>query len=157
MNTPWGPSQSHKYIAPGIIAVSTASHGGYYIWPHTLTKMPEALRAIRSPYAPEGWYEEDCDWVIVALAFPEHFPRETLEVAISMARSFARDGYLDPVGAWIDTDDPRAKQVHYIASLDEISRERYLAALARHDGQPVYGPLADHKTHDRTRCEGGSA
>jgi len=168
--TPWGRADHRSDVAKGIVRVSTSSHGGYYITPAKMADMPAALRAIRSPYVDAthpavggfglGWYEEDCDWIIVALAFPEHFPQDALTAAIAMARNARQPGtsyvaYLAPAGAWLDSDDPRAKQVHYLASLDEISRERYAAALARHDGQPVYGPLAAVARNDAEDAQRG--
>lgn len=68
MNTPWGKSQTKKVIAPGITFYSTASHGGYKVNKAQRDKMPAHL--INS----DGWYEEDCEWCKVALAFPEYFP-----------------------------------------------------------------------------------
>lgn len=67
MHTIWGPSQHCKTVADGIQQVSTASHGGY------------KLDAIRNALVPAymrqagGWYEEDCDWAIVAVIFPAAF------------------------------------------------------------------------------------
>jgi len=71
-HTPWGATQDTKQVAPGITRIDTASHGGYHLSAERLADMPEQLRRF-TPYAGEGWYEEDCDWAIVALAFPQHF------------------------------------------------------------------------------------
>lgn len=67
-STPWGPSQTAKKWAPGIMEYSTAGHGGFHLSPTRNAEMPEALRI------DDGWYEEDCDWALVAVAFPTVFP-----------------------------------------------------------------------------------
>lgn len=68
--TPWGYSQSATRIARGIMHYSTASHGGYHVSPTRLTAMGPLAE---SPFAGAGWFEEDCDWARVALAFPDEF------------------------------------------------------------------------------------
>jgi hypothetical protein len=35
-----------------------------------------------------GWYEEDVDWSIVALVFPQFFPAEALDQARGILRAF---------------------------------------------------------------------
>ena len=65
MHTPWGASQSVVPLAEGIISVSTASHGGVKLSPERQRAMPWAL-AMNEP-----WYEEDCDWSLVYLAFED--------------------------------------------------------------------------------------
>jgi len=71
-STPWGAAQDTKQVARGITRIDTASHGGYHLNAERLAAMPEQLRRI-TPFAGAGWYEEDCDWAIVAIAFPQHF------------------------------------------------------------------------------------
>ena len=66
-NTPWGPSQDSKEIAPGIVFYSTASHGGIHLAPTLNAQVADVWRR------EEGWYEEDCDWAIVAFTFPALF------------------------------------------------------------------------------------
>src|ERR1035438_5453954 len=63
-STPWGPSQQSKSYGPGIVSYSCAGHGGFHVSPTLNAAMPDYLRY------PEGWYEEDCAWALVALAFP---------------------------------------------------------------------------------------
>ncbi len=81
-STPWGMSQTFKQIAPGVIRYDTASHGGYHVDLERLLQMPEPLRSF-TPWAGANWYEEDCDWCIVALAFPQLFPTEYLPDAMA--------------------------------------------------------------------------
>ncbi len=67
MNSPWGPVQHQRIIAPGITQVSTAGHGGILLSPERQNAMPAALRRLHASY------EEDCEWALVALAFPDEF------------------------------------------------------------------------------------
>lgn len=87
MRTPWGTSDSHETIAPGIVFYSTPSHGGYHVSPALNRTMPESLRI------DGGWYEEDCDWARVPLAFPGHFQPETLEEARACLRAWCPRAY----------------------------------------------------------------
>lgn len=69
-NTPWGPAQGVERIADGIHNVYTSSHGGYHLSPERNEVVPSYMRC------EDGWYEEDCDWVIVATVFPTEFTAE---------------------------------------------------------------------------------
>lgn len=88
-STPWGkPDYPYpEQIADGIYWYSTPSHGGYWLSPERREQMPPALRAIRPFGGREGWYEEDCDWAIVALSFPEHFNEHAREAARDTAKA----------------------------------------------------------------------
>lgn len=70
-HSPWGPIQSATVLAPGIVSVSTAGHGGIWLSPEREAQIPENVRAIARQYAPSPWYEEDCDSAIVALWFAD--------------------------------------------------------------------------------------
>lgn len=83
--TPWGVADFVKVLAPGVVMVGTPSHGGIWLSRERCDAMPRELAGVVTfvesggPQAPrEGgrWYEEDCDVALVALAFPELFPRE---------------------------------------------------------------------------------
>jgi hypothetical protein len=78
-NTPWGAPQSIDDIGEGVCFVATASHGGYFVPPAINEKIPAAWRAISfNGQGAAGWYEEDCDWCMVALTFPSLFPAKAL-------------------------------------------------------------------------------
>lgn len=77
MNTPWGQSQSIDVLAHGIKHVTTAGHGGYWVPKAALSRIPAAHRAYAAKWSgSEQWYEEDCAWACVALAFPDCFPSD---------------------------------------------------------------------------------
>ena len=71
MLTPWGMSQQHVVIEPGLHDVSTASHGGFLVsksWAdkHLTNEAKEAGWEWGNYYA----FEEDCDWAIVVFEHP---------------------------------------------------------------------------------------
>lgn len=73
-HTPWGAAQHIEKEAEGIVWYSTASHGGYGLSEARLRAMPVEY-ARHTPFAGRGWYEEDCDWCLVWLSFPEDMRR----------------------------------------------------------------------------------
>ena len=76
-STPWGGSDhATQYGDGGVVFYSTPSHGGFFV--------PASLRKGMAPEYrnDDGWYEEDCEWAKVALAFPDLFtPRERAAAA----------------------------------------------------------------------------
>ncbi len=90
--TPWGQPQSTREIAPGIVRYDTASHGGYYVSPERVAEMPKPLQAFK-PWAGSNWYEEDCDWSIVALAFPQFFDGDAVPLALKTLKNYQPELY----------------------------------------------------------------
>ena len=84
--TPWGQSDYSRKIACGIISYSTPRHGGIHVSPDRLKTMPDYLRN------DSGWYEEDCEWCKVAIAFPEYFQKE-IESAKETLKHWLPDEY----------------------------------------------------------------
>jgi hypothetical protein len=68
-NSPWGKVDHTEEFAPGIWRVSTPGHGGFKLSPHRQRMMPDYMK--RSG----AWYEEDCEWALVALVFRDEFDR----------------------------------------------------------------------------------
>lgn len=66
----WGAVQQSKVLAPGILSVSTASHGGMLVEKQLNLLIPDYMRSS------DGAYEEDADWSIVATVFPHAFTKE---------------------------------------------------------------------------------
>lgn len=92
IETPWGVSQHITDYGEGIQFVTTASHGGFFLSHEAIARMPESLRAIRPWAGNTGWYEEDCDWSLVALSFPELFGPNDLMRAIYTAATQQKRG-----------------------------------------------------------------
>jgi hypothetical protein len=96
VETPWGPSQTIREIAPGITLYTTASHGGYYLSPERVAVMPKPLRDFKpftSGPGPGKWYEEDCDWAVIAVAFPQFFPADASTTALSTLKGYMSEVY----------------------------------------------------------------
>lgn len=87
-SSPWGLVQSQKELAPGIVQVETASHGGIYLDPERYAQMPAPMKT--TGYSANGWYEEDCDWALVALQFPDAFDVRALACAKALVGRYIR-------------------------------------------------------------------
>jgi hypothetical protein len=62
--------------------VGTPSHGGFYVDEERLKQMPEVLALMGEPGPSCGrWFEEDCDWAAVAIAFPDRFEADYVAAA----------------------------------------------------------------------------
>ena len=95
MKTPWGESQSIDKVgdgSSGILFVSTASHGGYYVPPGLHSMMPPVYQ---KTFAGGPWYEEDCDWAKVVLSFPHLFPEKLVANAHTGARAYFPEDYAE--------------------------------------------------------------
>lgn len=100
--TPWGAPQQIEQIGEGVCFVRTAGHGGFFVPPELNRRVPAKWRAISfNGQARNGWYEEDCDAVMVVLTFPHLFPVDALACATEafnhwhapkLAQSAAREG-----------------------------------------------------------------
>jgi hypothetical protein len=91
--TPWGSADGHRWLFVGgegesVEWFTTPSHGGFKVSDAARAKWPVALRDFR-PFAGNGWYEEDCDWAIVAMAMPHLFSDEDKQRAEWTIRSTA--------------------------------------------------------------------
>ena len=74
-HTPWGAPEAVSKVGEGVYLFSTASHGGFWVAPTAVNRIPQRVRDAtfsRSPY----WYEEDCDAAHVVAAFPEYFDKQ---------------------------------------------------------------------------------
>jgi hypothetical protein len=81
-DTPWGRADHTEDMGQGIMSVSTSSHGGIFVPLELLDKIPPEGRAFAKRWGgSEQWYEEDCAWAYVALAFPELFSEPNRDAA----------------------------------------------------------------------------
>ena len=75
LSTPWGEADHVEKIGEGVVQVGTPSHGGIGVDREVAAKrLTAAARAQAITQGGRYWFEEDCDWAIVAAEFPEHFP-----------------------------------------------------------------------------------
>lgn len=68
--TPWGVADHVKEYAEGIVFYGTPSHGGFKLDRQRNAAVPDYMRRAG------GWYEEDCDWAIVATVHPIAFKND---------------------------------------------------------------------------------
>jgi hypothetical protein len=73
MSTPWGRATYVEPLANGVGLVSTPSHGGIKVDPIRNQRIHPAWR--RSG----GWYEEDCEALIVLYTFDDVAPKVSRE------------------------------------------------------------------------------
>ena len=85
---PWGGIDHLTPLGPDAVSVSTPSHGGIWVSPEGLAKIPAALR--ETAYSPGPWFEEDCDWAI-PYAFLELARYESDLERVQMMRRAALD------------------------------------------------------------------
>ncbi|HZZ77117.1 MAG TPA: hypothetical protein VFE62_01280, partial [Gemmataceae bacterium] len=71
VETPWGMSDRVHQVAQGITFYETPSHGGFKLSPERMEAMPEHLR--ECSFTGNEFFEEDCSWSAVVLAFPDCF------------------------------------------------------------------------------------
>ena len=81
-HTPWGATQHGEAISKQIYTVSTSSHGGIHVAEVENMLIPEPFRR------DDGWYEEDCDWAVVAHVFPHLFREQDVIAAKRTLRSW---------------------------------------------------------------------
>lgn len=74
--SPWGKPDHAEQVFDGVWSISTPRHGGFYVSAERRKTMPEAwLNASFGRLGRDGWFEEDCDWCMIPLAFPDDWRR----------------------------------------------------------------------------------
>lgn len=82
IQTPWGVADHYENLGQGIFTVFTPSHGGIFVPYEMLHCIPEEQRKEAAKWSgSEQWYEEDCCWAFVAVAFPDRFKPDAVENA----------------------------------------------------------------------------
>lgn len=76
-SSPWGQIDHLTPLGPDAVRVATPGHGGIWVSPDGLARIPAAFRA--TVYSPGPWFEEDCDWAIpyAFLDLGQHEERDT--------------------------------------------------------------------------------
>lgn len=97
--SPWGAVDHVTERCAGIWSVSTPSHGGFKLDDYHNSLVHPAWRR------DGGWYEEDCDWAIVALTFPAYFTPAEVECADATARGWEPDGYAAALNRVVPAED----------------------------------------------------
>jgi hypothetical protein len=97
--TPWGPAQVAYKYAPGIINYSCAGHGGFHLSPTRNAQVHPAWSR------PEGWYEEDCEYSIAVLSFPDAFHPDMVASAHESAKNWFPREYEAVTGGVVDAEE----------------------------------------------------
>lgn len=106
-SSPWGTIDHVWDVAEGIVRVSTPGHGGYWLWPARMIQLRQQFPLFK-PFAGEPWFEEDMDWCVVVLAFPEHFSEHSIWAAFdTFKRSASYSERMAAQQGWLDTDSAR--------------------------------------------------
>ena len=87
VSTPWGGSQMAVIYAEGVVAHMTSGHGGFHLSEDRNAKIHLLLRN-ETP-----WYEEDCEWAIVAISFPHLFTDYERSIAEKTIRNTWPDAW----------------------------------------------------------------
>ena len=98
--------------------------------------MPEALRL------PSGWYEEDCDWARVALAFPERFTPEDVAQAQQTLRSYAPEDFEHFTGQVVSPGESYARD-EAIFAMETRTKMVTMAAIGSGNGYSMATKGAD--------------
>lgn len=101
--TPWGMSDYEEPIAPGVIFYGTPGHGGFHLDAKTNKRIPHIFRT------EGGWYEEDCEWAIVAYFMPELFPAEQSAASESMIKNYYPDQWEAHTGKLLRPGESRQR------------------------------------------------
>lgn len=112
-HSPWGNVQHAEQTAPGLIAVSTAGHGGLWLAP----ERREAMAAAFPGFRPWGggsfeWLEEDCDVSLAAILWPVEFSPQMVSGSVGMVGQ--QEGrYFAEVRPWLES--PAGSEARRIA------------------------------------------
>tara|TARA_B100000378_G_scaffold267656_1_gene254116 strand:+ start:924 stop:1820 length:897 start_codon:yes stop_codon:yes gene_type:complete len=143
-STPWGLSQMATIYDEGVVAHTTASHGGFHLSPARNLKVDCSLRN------DGGYYEEDNEWAIVALTFPALFTAYERNCADRTIRDSwpevwerNHDRDLDPGESW-SKDKKAFKQRHagdwvVIAAILSDHHDEMAEVLATLGGKRAHG------------------
>lgn len=80
-HTIWGEADTILPVAQGIYLVTTPSHGGYVLSKDRIEVLKFMFPCAKPYKGDDRYWEEDCDWVYVAMAFPQHFDDDLVQLA----------------------------------------------------------------------------
>jgi len=125
-STPWGSSQLATIYGSGVIAHSTAGHGGFHLSADRNRLVDPSLRKDSS------WYEEDSEWAIVALTFPDLFTAYELKCADETIRHCWPEAWERIHGRILVAGESNSKDRH---AFEEAHADDWVAISAIYSGQ----------------------
>jgi hypothetical protein len=84
--TPWGNADMREIFTDDVSFYSTPSHGGFRVSGKTLQRIPKHLQRGCAQW--NGWFEEDCDWAIVAWYLTELFDAADRDHALNTIQNY---------------------------------------------------------------------
>jgi hypothetical protein len=125
MNTPWEESQTVKRLAPGVLVVSTAGHGGLMLKAEAFQTLPAHIQKAGMRFGEYLCYEEDCAYGLVMEFRPDLYRADRQQSLDSWKATMARDYIPD----WAAKEGPEC-----IAKIE--------AELAKSDAELI-APIAE--------------
>jgi len=161
-STPWGASQQATIYADGIVSHTSSSHGGFHL---SAARNVKVLPTLRNA---SGWYEEDAEWAIVALTFPDVFTTyerrccdETVRNTWPVEWEQIHGRSLEPGESWIK-DKNAFEQMHVgdwvvtsairsslQAGMVEVVARRSSAGISQDEESRFLVPSAEYETRGR--------
>jgi hypothetical protein len=119
-STPWGASDYKSKVTRGINFYGTPGHGGYCVSKGLAAKMHPALQSVGEWYGGALWFEEDCAYSAVYLAFPEHFEAAKVAGAHESIKDYYPDAYEAAFGVKVTAEESRTlrEREHYARNVD---------------------------------------
>jgi hypothetical protein len=108
-STIWGTPDTGRRYGEGVILVNTPGHGGFILSPEVNAKVHSAWRT------DDRCYEEDSDWSIVAITFPEMFTEAELVRAHVTARNWMPHQYMEATGAVVTPEESSKLRLELLA------------------------------------------
>ena len=94
-HTVWGEADTILPVAQGIHLVTTPTHGGYVLSKDRIEALKLKFPLATPHKGDERYWDEDDDWVYVAMAFPQHFDDDHVQNACKQYQnSIIADGVL---------------------------------------------------------------
>lgn len=104
MRTPWGQSDGQVTPIKGITLYSTPRHGGIHLSPERIKQLPQYVTKESNFSHSLTWWEEDCDWAIIAVVFEDELRASgkyyACEENISRAKRICADWHTDFWAKW---------------------------------------------------------
>lgn len=171
-STPWGKADYSYSYGRGVTSYSTPGHGGIIVAAGTAATMPEPLRSIGEPFGKNGAlaFEEDCAATAVIAAFPERFPRSSVESALASLPNWYPDEYQAWSGRALTVEDSHVLRERQEAAWrdglevvvavenngDGAVTARFRTA-APGSGCDVHMPTGEYKARRQATVNGGAA
>jgi len=122
--TPWGKAQYAFTYGRGVNCYGCAGHGGFKLSATRLAQVHPALSHIGT----NGWFEEDCEWAVVGVTFPELFSYSSVEQAISTLKNYWPGAWARFSGEAVALEDSYALRQQ---AFRDATADRWVAVAAR--------------------------